>query len=529
MRILTYILFLIISFHPAYPQETGNEILRVIDSSDIILLKDVLENDRIDQRIGPDSLTALTYAVTKRDKKIVRLLIKKGADVNVFSGELTPLMWASRLKDPELVRILLESGSNPDQVNPKGITALMFAGLSGCMECAKMLVEWGANPGAMNIYGKDPYYYARTAGNYLMADYLRLKALEFKGFSEDTFDGPHIEWIGDERVRMKYFLYKSGSQKAGRIIKKRKVPEPGSVLQGLKSDAGRFFTENEITPERSEFQSVDSVFVFGDIHGNYSKFVTVMKNSGIINEDMNWEWGKGHLVLIGDVFDKGNHVTELLWLIKLLQHQAEKAGGKVHLLLGNHEVMNLQGDNRYISDEYFFLSEKAGFSYTGLFDSSHELGRWLHSLNTVVVINDMLFVHAGISPELLALQLGPAELNKLMRNYLSKDQDSINQEDSIYSLILGEKGPLWYRGYLMDTNTTEGISHRAVKETLNFYQVNKIIYGHTADKNFRTGFNNSTICVDVSVNAGEKGEHALLVKEGKFFKVYADGESRPLF
>ena len=91
-----------------------------------------------------------------------------------------------------------------------------------------------------------------------------------------------------------------------------------------------------------QHQPRDAVFeasrvaAMGDVHGNYNHLILLLENGGVVDADLNWSWGAGHLVFNGDVFDKGPGVTESLWLIYKLEQQAEAAGGMVHYLLGNH-------------------------------------------------------------------------------------------------------------------------------------------------------------------------------------------------
>ena len=70
----------------------------------------------------------------------------------------------------------------------------------------------------------------------------------------------------------------------------------------------------------------------------------------VIDTDLTWSFGDGHLVIVGDVFDRGPNVTECLWLIYRLEQEASAAGGAVHFLLGNHELMVMRGDLRYLNE-----------------------------------------------------------------------------------------------------------------------------------------------------------------------------------
>ena len=61
------------------------------------------------------------------------------------------------------------------------------------------------------------------------------------------------------------------------------------------------------------YDNIDSISVISDIHGEYNRYINLLKALGIIDQNLNWKFGKGHLVVLGDTFDRGNMVTEILW------------------------------------------------------------------------------------------------------------------------------------------------------------------------------------------------------------------------
>ncbi len=97
---------------------------------------------------------------------------------------------------------------------------------------------------------------------------------------------------------------------------------------------------------------MDSIGVITDIHGEYNIYIDLLKAAGIIDRNLNWKFGKGHLVVLGDIFDRGSMVNEVLWHLFGLEKQAEKAGGMVHVLLGNHEFLVLRKDLSFINEKY---------------------------------------------------------------------------------------------------------------------------------------------------------------------------------
>ena len=161
------------------------------------------------------------------------------------------------------------------------------------------------------------------------------------------------------------------------------------------------------TPGPAEFSDVNRLIAVGDVHGEYEALCDLLVGSGVIDAELDWTWGDGHLVVCGDVFDRGDRVTESLWLIQQLERQAARHGGRVHLLLGNHEIMVLQGDLRYVHENYLdVVSRELKTPYPELFGPETELGRWLRTKPVLVKIDDLLFVHAGVGPSLA----GPASI-----------------------------------------------------------------------------------------------------------------------
>src|SRR5690606_26813286 len=125
----------------------------------------------------------------------------------------------------------------------------------------------------------------------------------------------------------------------------------------------------------------------------------LLTGNGVVDEKLNWIYGNGHLVLVGDFVDRGTEVTQCLWLIYKLEQEALQSGGKVHYILGNHEVLNFHGDARYVTGKYLEFIRRRKMLYAQLFAPDTELGKWMRSKNTIEQIGDILFVHGGIGPE----------------------------------------------------------------------------------------------------------------------------------
>src|SRR5210317_2365293 len=104
---------------------------------------------------------------------------------------------------------------------------------------------------------------------------------------------------------------------------------------------------------------VDRVVAIGDLHGDYGQYIRVMESAGLIDKRGKWSGGQTHLVQTGDITDRGADSRKIIDHLVKLSKQAKKKGGYVHLLIGNHETMNVIGDLRYVSPgEYAAFATK---------------------------------------------------------------------------------------------------------------------------------------------------------------------------
>jgi len=189
----------------------------------------------------------------------------------------------------------------------------------------------------------------------------------------------------------------------------------------------------------------------GDVHGDFDDFCLILKRAGLIDEEHHWIGGQARLVQTGDVLDRGPKGREAMDLLMRLETEAAKAGGEVVPLLGNHEVMNILGDLRYVTppgyasfadsesekrrkdayqqyaawyarhaellvgikqsalvatEEAWMANHPAGFlEHREAFGPGGAYGKWLRRHATVVKIGSVLLLHGGIHPSLISLPL----------------------------------------------------------------------------------------------------------------------------
>ncbi len=92
-----------------------------------------------------------------------------------------------------------------------------------------------------------------------------------------------------------------------------------------------------------KFVTEAKIVAVADIHGDYDNFVKILRGTGLVDDSLDWIGGKTHLVQLGDILDRGDDAKQAFDLLMKLEKQAEAAGGMVHVLLGNHEEVNIVG------------------------------------------------------------------------------------------------------------------------------------------------------------------------------------------
>ena len=185
----------------------------------------------------------------------------------------------------------------------------------------------------------------------------------------------------------------------------------------------------QLAPHR--WDNVPAVVAFGDVHGAYAELHQALQAAGLIDEPGNWTGGTTHLVSLGDLLDRGDDSRKVMDLLIRLQEQALAAGGRLHVVLGNHEIMNLTGDLRYVAPgEYAAFADAneaapsaegakpAGYdNHRRAFAGDGEYGQWLLQLPLILQINDTVFVHGGLPP--LLAQASITDVNARFADELS--------------------------------------------------------------------------------------------------------------
>jgi len=224
-----------------------------------------------------------------------------------------------------------------------------------------------------------------------------------------------------------------------------------------------------------DVQTTERIVAVGDIHGAFDQFVAILRAAGIIDNRNRWIGKKAVLVQTGDVLDRGPDARKALDLLRKLEGDAQRAGGRVYALLGNHELMRLVSDWRYVSQgetEAFRnadspdLRERAFAVFTTeaekaakavgkpfdpaayreafmkeiplgslemrfAFEAKGEYGAWVRQRAAVARINGILFMHGGISEPVS--MMGCEGINAAVRKDLLSVPVPLEQVATLFS------------------------------------------------------------------------------------------------
>jgi len=330
-----------------------------------------------------------------------------------------------------------------------------------------------------------------------------------------------------------------------RTFPHRHWPVPGAVLLVLLLLAGARPVPAAQQPNAwpaCDLRTTERVVAVGDVHGSYDGLAAILRAAGIIDARARWSGGRAILVQTGDVVDRGPDSRKALDLLRRLEGEAMRAGGRVYPLLGNHEFMRMIWDWRYVSAEEIaafrtgnsvdlrertfglvfadamrrakeeqqpppdetalhaqfvkdiplgYIEMRQAFLATG------EYGKWLRERYAVIKINGVVFLHGGISVATAAL--GCAGINDAVRRDLAVPNPT--PEQALAMLSSSETGPLWYRGLAEEPEPTFA---PALTNILELLGARMIVVGHTVPEDFRITrrFDGRVIQIDTGMLGG---------------------------
>lgn len=338
-------------------------------------------------------------------------------------------------------------------------------------------------------------------------------------------EGPFV-FEKDSIYEIKYI---AGNEEKGYTIEQKQISKAENTeltaYHYLDNSSFSFTLKDSLINEPYRYENVEKIIAISDIESKYKTFRDFLINNKVIDENLNWTFGKGHLVLNGDFIDRGYFATQVLWFIYKLEQEAQNAGGKVHFILGNHEIMNIQGIHKYAENKYETITRILGIKQFQLYDTTTYLGKWLKTKNVVEQIGNYTFVHAGISSDITENKITISEINQIARNHYEIPYYSKKDRPLKETLILSdETSPYWYRGYFDELEQEE------IDKILSFYKTSNIIVGHTVQDKVHRLYNGKIVAIDVVQPKGyikyfpKVESQGLLIEKNKFYRLNNQGD-----
>ena len=261
------------------------------------------------------------------------------------------------------------------------------------------------------------------------------------------------------------------------------------------------------------------ILAISDMHGNLDGTVELLLAAGVMDENYNWIYD-GCLIILGDVLDRGEQTTECLWLLYHLYSQTEEnAQNKLIPILGNHETMTIRKRTHNMKGKYGLTCELLNITYNELYGENTLFGSWIRNWQTILKLEDLLFVHGGISTGFAQKYEDLDQVNTIIWDYYH-GKESLNETDLDY--LFRTNGPFWYRGYFYSEEKWDTANPEIIDGILDEYNLKNIIVGHTTTKNIHYVQEGRIIAIDAGLKYQESGE-ALLYQDSSFFVLDPDG------
>ena len=261
------------------------------------------------------------------------------------------------------------------------------------------------------------------------------------------------------------------------------------------------------TNDAATFITDAPVAVTSDLEGNLDYFLRWGIDTGVLNAAGNWDFGGGHLVIAGDMFDRGRYVYDLLWFLYDLEQQAEAYGGKVHILLGNHEQYAFIGLIKSVEAEHLWAIEQM-MPYPLALRNATVLGQWLRTKPVMTKINNVLYMHGGISELVLKSGKTIEELNALNREALDNYSEI---SDDVFALTHGNHSLTQYRGYAHAMEYYPEADQSLIDRTKQQFGVDYLVVGHSQAETLAPKFGGDIYIVENTHFSKE----ALVFEEGQ--------------
>jgi hypothetical protein len=248
------------------------------------------------------------------------------------------------------------------------------------------------------------------------------------------------------------------------------------------------------------------VIAIGDLHGDVRALGAIGRACGLVDEEGSWSGEQAHVVLMGDLLG-GPRSRLLIGAIMRLEGEAIGQGGRIHTLLGNHDVLPVAGRMEKMSKKERAMYGDDDFR-TGA------LAEWIRGRPTVLKIGDSLFVHAGI--DRWALYTDPTEINAGVRAWIAYEQGVAKKPPKETRWMVEEDGPLFTRAFRARAEGNDGPPRKVLRAILERLGATRLVLGHSPTKGAgivleHPYYGSSVVLVDTEISDDENRKLAALV------------------
>ncbi|KAF9318041.1 hypothetical protein BG003_011910 [Podila horticola] len=237
------------------------------------------------------------------------------------------------------------------------------------------------------------------------------------------------------------------------------------------------------------------IVAVGDIHSDVKAAVSVLKMAGLIDSQENWIGGTNTFISTGDLVDRGADTIAVYKLFQKLRPQAAAAGGEIVNLLGNHEVMNMGGDLRYVTKEDTASFGGASKRKAAWNVKSGWIGQFVSQNFKITHIQNGHTVFSHGDQHVDWAKLGVDTLNEM-------SYDNI-MAGKFKEPIFKTPGPLWNRA-LAENEGGDKKTCADIETIKKYYGVKRLVSGHTAQDDtgrILSRCNGSYLVIDTGISA----------------------------
>ena len=240
------------------------------------------------------------------------------------------------------------------------------------------------------------------------------------------------------------------------------------------------------------------VAVLSDVEGNAVFLHAALRAMGVTDAAGRWAYGTGHLVMVGDSVDRGRDVAEVLWTLRALQRDAARAGGAVHVVLGNHDQYALHGKVAYAHPEHAYALRRIAAPGTA-FARGTVLGDWLAAQPVAVRLGQTLFVHGGLHPRMVRPEVTVDAVNRASARYWTHGREG--GRTLVLDAAFATRGMTQTRVLFPSPQSRWPLDTAEVASTLRHLGATRVVVGHTTVRRVTSLHGGKVLAVNVNNNA----------------------------